>query len=216
MCVLSVTTTSSTLRDMGSCEEEGLFSRSFPEFLGVRPTERELLLKVTNFGLPDSLSALISHLPNQSQSAWVCVCRAKCSSWGETTVDPGAALDCNSNFIYGGVFVNNTTENIKKRRSKLILYHFTLYLSLSVNPSKCDGSIGFVNNVLCRFKVRLSLIVLFQTLDKSRDFTVKRFVRDWFNSIEAECEPSHYYCNGVRLLKKESRTEMQRIGYSWL
>jgi hypothetical protein len=25
-----------------------------------------------------------------------------------------------------------------------------------------------------------------------------------------------YGCNGVRLLKKESRTEMQRVGYSWL
>jgi hypothetical protein len=34
----------------------------FPELLGVRPTERELLLKITNFGLPASLSALISHL----------------------------------------------------------------------------------------------------------------------------------------------------------
>ena len=37
--------------------------KRFPELLGVIPTERELLLKVTNFGLPDSLSALISHLP---------------------------------------------------------------------------------------------------------------------------------------------------------
>ena len=32
----------------------------FPELLGVRPTERVLLLKITNFGLPDSLSTLIS------------------------------------------------------------------------------------------------------------------------------------------------------------
>ena len=37
----------------------------FVELLGVRPTEGELLLKVTNFGLPESLSALISHLPAQ-------------------------------------------------------------------------------------------------------------------------------------------------------
>jgi hypothetical protein len=37
MCFLTVTTTS-TLRDMGSCEEEGLFSRSltvFQNFLGL-------------------------------------------------------------------------------------------------------------------------------------------------------------------------------------
>ena len=49
---------------MGSCEEEGLFSRSltvFQNFLGLAP-QRELLLKVPNFGLLDSLSALISHL----------------------------------------------------------------------------------------------------------------------------------------------------------
>ena len=38
-----------------------IFNR-FPELLGVRPTERELLLKVTIFGLPESLSALICHL----------------------------------------------------------------------------------------------------------------------------------------------------------
>ena len=40
----------------------------FPELIGVRPTERELLkvlLKVTNFSLPDGLSALISHLHEQ-------------------------------------------------------------------------------------------------------------------------------------------------------
>ena len=36
-------------------------SGRFPELLG--PTERELLLKVTNF--PDSLSSLISHLPER-------------------------------------------------------------------------------------------------------------------------------------------------------
>ena len=41
-----------------------VFTR-FPELLGVRPTERELLFKVTNFGLPDSLSALISNLPER-------------------------------------------------------------------------------------------------------------------------------------------------------
>ena len=67
MCFLSVTITSSTLRDIGSYEEEGLFSRSltvFQNFL-VRPTERELPLKVINFGLLDSLSALISHLPER-------------------------------------------------------------------------------------------------------------------------------------------------------
>ena len=47
---------------MGRCEEEGLFSRSncFPGLLGVRPTERELLLNVTNFGL-----ALIYNLPER-------------------------------------------------------------------------------------------------------------------------------------------------------
>ena len=37
----------------------------FQELLGVRPTEREPLLKVTNFDLPDSLSALISNLPER-------------------------------------------------------------------------------------------------------------------------------------------------------
>jgi hypothetical protein len=47
------------LKGMGSCEEE-VFNRS-PELLWVKPTERELLLKVTNFGLPNSL--------NNSQSA---------------------------------------------------------------------------------------------------------------------------------------------------
>ena len=31
----------------------------FPELLVVKPTEKELLLYVTNFGLPDSLSALL-------------------------------------------------------------------------------------------------------------------------------------------------------------
>jgi hypothetical protein len=40
MCSLSVTTTSLTLRDMDSCEEEGIFSRSltvFQNFLGLDP-----------------------------------------------------------------------------------------------------------------------------------------------------------------------------------
>ena len=37
----------------------------FPYLLGVRSIERELLLKVNNFGLPDSLSAIISHLPER-------------------------------------------------------------------------------------------------------------------------------------------------------
>ena len=60
MCSLSVTTTSSTLRDMSSCEE-GLFFRSvtiFQNILGLDP-QRELRFKVTNFGLLDSLNALI-------------------------------------------------------------------------------------------------------------------------------------------------------------
>jgi hypothetical protein len=34
-------------------------------FFGLGPTEIELLLKVTNFGLPDSLSALLPHLPER-------------------------------------------------------------------------------------------------------------------------------------------------------
>ena len=50
---------------MRSVYSPGLFQNRFPELLGVRPTERELLFKVTNFGLPDSLSALISHLPKR-------------------------------------------------------------------------------------------------------------------------------------------------------
>jgi hypothetical protein len=37
----------------------------FPELLAVIPTERELLLKVANFGLPDTLSARISNLPER-------------------------------------------------------------------------------------------------------------------------------------------------------
>ena len=50
---------------MGSCETEGFFSRSLTIFHNLLGLERELLLKVTNFGLPDSLSALISHLPER-------------------------------------------------------------------------------------------------------------------------------------------------------
>jgi hypothetical protein len=43
-------------------------------------------------------------------------------------VEPGDEPVFNSNFLYGGVSVNNTTENIKKEGSrvfKLILYHLT-------------------------------------------------------------------------------------------
>jgi hypothetical protein len=48
MCFLSVTTTSSTLRDIGSCEEEGLFSRFlivFQNFLRLDPQRENCYLK---------------------------------------------------------------------------------------------------------------------------------------------------------------------------
>ena len=131
MCFLSVTTTSSTLRDMGSCEEESLFSRSltvFQNFLGLNP-QRELLLKVTNFGLPDSLSALIYLLPEREPvSLSMCVLSLSPNAILEVeylckiTVEPRSEHFFNSNFLYGGVFV---IKKYQKRRSMLILYHFT-------------------------------------------------------------------------------------------
>ena len=91
--------TSSTLRDMGSCEEEGLFSRSltvFQNFLGL-DSERELLLKATNFDLPDSLSALISNLPEREPgSLSMCV----------LSLSPNAVLDqADSIPFYRGQFI---------------------------------------------------------------------------------------------------------------
>ena len=131
----------------------------------VKPTERELLIIVTNFGLPDSLSALISHLPQREPVGLRHVSSLSPNGILEMeqlchiTVKPGAVPVFNSHFLYGDVFLNNTTKNIRKegpsvfdrgdQADSIPIYRVmkeglpVLFILLTSNITRVRGSINY-------------------------------------------------------------------------